>query len=423
MRKDLTPSDLVSRPMAETSRSEESQLHPDIALLTAGKDKPYALGLSAALIEKRIPFEVLGSNFVDGPMLHNNPLVTYRNLRGDQAEHAPLPEKILRIFRYYAKLIAYAMKARPRVFHILWNNKFEWFDRTILLLFYRMCGRKIVYTAHNVNIGERDGTDSFMNRLTLRMQYRLVDDVFVHTNLMKESLQEKFQIPAEKIHVIPFPINNTVSDTSLDTAMARERLGLRPDERVLLAYGAIAPYKGLEYLVEALTFLPKDGVQYRVIIAGAPKKGADEYWRKVQQAVSQSGLDSIVLARIEYIPDEETEVYFKAADALVLSYTHIFQSGVLFLAYNFGLPVLAADVGAFKESVVESQTGFIFRPKDARDLARVIQRFFESDLYRDLPVRRKEIRAFAAENYSWNSAASHILHVYSRLLGTRLQQL
>jgi glycosyltransferase involved in cell wall biosynthesis len=421
MREDLTRSEIAPRPLAEASLSKESQL-ADVALLTAGKDKPYALGLSAALIEKGLPFEVLGSNFVDAPILHNNPLVTYRNLRGDQAEHAPLPEKIVRIFRYYRKLLAYAIKARPRVFHIHWNNKFEWFDRTILLLFYRMCGRKLVYTAHNVNIGERDGTDSFMNRLTLRMQYRLVDDVFVHTERMSAALQKGFKVPAEKIHVIPFPMNNTVPDTALDTAMARERLGLRPDERVLLAYGAIAPYKGLEYLVEALTSVARDGVPYRLIIAGGVKKGAEEYWRNVQQAVSQAGMDSLVLTRIEYIPDEETEIYFKAADALVLSYTHIFQSGVLFLGYNFGLPVLAADVGAFKESVVESKTGFIFRPKDSMDLARVIRQFFESDIYRDLPARRKEIRAFAAEQYSWSRAASSILEVYSRLLGTRTQR-
>jgi len=139
--------------------------------------------------------------------------------------------------------------------------------------------------------------------------------------------------------------------------------------------------------------------------------------------VSRAGLDSIVLSRIEYIPDEETEVYFKAADALVLSYTHIFQSGVLFLGYNFGLPALAADVGGFKESIVDSKTGFIFRPKDARDLARVIQQFFESDLYRDLPARRNEIRAFASEHYSWSRAASSLVEVYSRLLGMSARQL
>jgi glycosyltransferase involved in cell wall biosynthesis len=133
--------------------------------------------------------------------------------------------------------------------------------------------------------------------------------------------------------------------------------------------------------------------------------------------VSQLGLDSIVLQRIHYIPDEETEVYFKAADALVLSYTNIFQSGVLFLGYNFGLPVLAADVGAFKESVVDSKTGLIFRARDSKDLARAIQQFFASDLYRELPSHRKEIRAFASEHYSWNRAVSSMLQVYSRLLG------
>jgi glycosyltransferase involved in cell wall biosynthesis len=334
-----------------------------------------------------------------------------------------LPEKIVRIFQYYGKLLTYSVKAHPTVFHILWNNKFEWFDRTILLLFYRLCGRKIVYTAHNVNIGQRDGTDSFMNRLTLRAQYKLVDDVFVHTARMKEELQKGFHLPAEKIHVIPFPMNNTVPDTAIDTAVARERLGLRPDERVLLAYGAIAPYKGLEYLVEALTYLRRDGVRYRLLIAGGLKKGADEYWQKVHQAILQSGLDSIVTTRIEYIPDEETEIYFKAADALVLSYTHIFQSGVMFLSYNFGLPVLAADVGAFKESIVEGKTGFIFRPKDAKDLGRVIQQFFGSDLYRELPARRYQIRAFASENYSWSRAASDILQVYSRLLGAGVRRL
>ena len=52
---------------------------------------------------------------------------------------------------YYAKLIRYAATAEPRIFHILWNNKFEYFDRTLLMLYYRLLGKKIVLTAHNVN--------------------------------------------------------------------------------------------------------------------------------------------------------------------------------------------------------------------------------------------------------------------------------
>ena len=75
------------------------------------------------------------------------------------------------------------------------------------------------------------------------------------------------------------------------------------------------------------------------------------------------------MLRAEYIPDDETELYFKAADVLVLPYRHIYQSGVLFLGYSFGLPVLAADVGALKEEIVEGKTGFVFKPEDSVDLA------------------------------------------------------
>ncbi len=91
-----------------------------------------------------------------------------------------------------------------------------------------------------------------------------------------------------------------------------------------------------------------------------------------------------VLLRADFIPDDETEVYFKAADVLVLPYRHIYQSGVLFLGHSFGLPVLAADVGSLKDDIVEGKTGFVFRPEDPVDLAKTIERYFASDLYAEL---------------------------------------
>ena len=95
-----------------------------------------------------------------------------------------------------------------------------------------------------------------------------------------------------------------------------------------------------------------------------------------------------VIERIEYIPDEETELYFKAADVLILPYTHVFQSGVLFLGYSFGLPAIAADVGTLKEEIIEGQTGFVFKPQDSSDLASKIDKYFKSELFRNLESRR-----------------------------------
>jgi len=125
------------------------------------------------------------------------------------------------------------------------------------------------------------------------------------------------------------------------------------------------------------------------------------------------------IEKIEYIPDEQTELYFKAADLLALPYTRIFQSGVLFLGYSFGLPVIAADVASLKEEIIEGKTGFIFKSRDSFDLAKTIRRYFESELFRNLESWRSEIKAYANERYSWNKVARVTTTVYSELLRSR----
>jgi glycosyltransferase involved in cell wall biosynthesis len=232
---------------------------------------------------------------------------------------------------------------------------------------------------------------------------------------MAEELMAEFSVPAGKISVIPFGINSTVPDTALTPAEARRRLGIAASERVLLFFGNIARYKGLQHLVEAMPALLEQVPAARLIIAGRPK-GEEAYWAGIETRISELGFDERVLKRIEYVPDEETEVYFKAADLLVLPYTHVFQSGVLFLGYNFGLPAVATDVGALREEIVEGQTGHICDASDAGKLASVIAEYFGSDLYRELPARRLHIRKFAAQRYSWAIVASISKGVYAKLM-------
>src|SRR5437870_5794425 len=185
---------------------------PQIAVLTGGGDRPYALGLATTLIAEGLCFDFIGSDFLEDPGLRECRQMRFLNLRGDVGADAPFARKVWRIAKYYARLVWYAAGARPGVFHILWNNKVEFFDRTLLLFYYRCLGKRIVFTAHNVNIAKRDGVDSALNRLTLRIQYRLVHHVFVHTQQMKDELQADFGVAESKITVIPFPINSTVPD-------------------------------------------------------------------------------------------------------------------------------------------------------------------------------------------------------------------
>ena len=391
-------------------------LNGQIAVLTAGRDRPYALGFGEMMIKQGIQFDFIGSDEVNDPWLVDDPNVNFLNLRGDQSEQAGFARKMSRVLRYYARLMAYAFTTRTRIFHILWNNKFEWFDRTLLMLYYRMLGKRVVFTAHNVNAGKRDNNDSWLNRVTLKIQYSLCDCVFVHTRKMEEELIRDFRYPRAKVRVIPFGINNTLPDSGLSREAAREELGLAPGHKVVLFFGNLAPYKGVEYLVDAFGQVAKEDESLRLVIAGQVKN-CPEYWAEVGQAMDRSGARARVVERIEYVPDEKVEVFTKAADVLVLPYTHIFQSGVLFVGYSFGLPVIATDVGSLKEDIEEGRTGYVCRPRDPEDLARALRDYFASELYRELDARRGEIKRFANEKYSWLKVGDITTRVYREVLG------
>jgi D-inositol-3-phosphate glycosyltransferase len=387
---------------------------PRIALLTGGGDKPYALGMGAALSSAGIHVDFIGSDDLKVPELLRNSRIHFRNLRGDQRPDVSLPAKMMRVLIYYAKLILYAATAKPELFHILWNNKFPLFDCTVLMLYYKLLGKHVVFTAHNVNAGKRDQNDSWLNRMSLKIQYGLCDHIFVHTEGMKTEMTSEFRIPENKVTAIPFGINNTVPITRLSSVEAKRRLGIGNADKTLLFFGNIAPYKGLEYLIAAFDELLKRDRSYRLLVVGKPK-GPKRYWNDVRRSIETGGMADRVIAKIEYVPDEDTELYFKAADALILPYAHVFQSGVLFLGYSFGLPAIAADIGSLREEIVEGKTGFVFKPRDSSNLAGTIQTYFNSELFHNLESRRSDIKAYANERYSWHKVAAIITSVYSRL--------
>ena len=351
-------------------------------------------------------------------MVRDSPLVKFLNLRGDLSEDAPVRKKFVRVLTYYARLVRYTAGAQTKLFHILWNNRFEVFDRTLLMLFYRIFGKRIVLTAHNVNTRKRDRTDTWFNRLTLRIQYRLCSHILVHTKAMKEEIMSDFRLPSDRVTVIPFGLNETTPTTALSREDARARLGLK-QEKTMLFFGQIAPYKGLEYLIRALALLAAEGEDFRLLIAGRIKPGCEMYWKTIEAEIAAAGLTSQIAQHVRFIPDSEVEVFFKATDVVVIPYAQIFQSGVPFLSYSFGVPVIAAKVGSLSEDIVEGETGLLCQSQDPADLARSILRFFASEPYQQLEQRRAKIRSFAAERNSWTKVGAILKTVYEGVLADR----
>src|SRR5688572_17877898 len=221
----------------------------EISLLTGGGDRHYALGLATVLMSKGVFLEIIGSPDLDTPDFHDNEKVYFLDLVGPQRPEANFFTKLARVLKYYLRLIRYITTSQPPILHILWNYKFQLLDRTLLMVYYKLLGKKLVLTVHNVNEGKRDSNDSLLNRLSLGFQYRLTDHFFVHTALMKTELTTEFGVCPTRVSVIPYGINNAVPETELTCVGARRQLQIGPGERAILFFGNIAPYKGLEYLL------------------------------------------------------------------------------------------------------------------------------------------------------------------------------
>jgi glycosyltransferase involved in cell wall biosynthesis len=390
-----------------------------VTLLTGGIDRPYAFGMSMALVSKGVTLDVVGSTQIASPEMYAAPKLKFLNLYGDQQQTVTAGGRLWRHLACYWRIIRYAASAKPKIFHILWNGKLQLFDRTFLMLYYKVLGKKIVLTAHNVNVAKRDGHDSSINRWSLKMQYRLVDHIFVHTDKMKEELVSGYEVKKERISVIAFGINNSVPDTELTPVQAKQKVQVSNSARTILFYGRIRPYKGIEYLVAALRRILRKDDSYRLIIAGEFLKESRQYWGQIQETIERERLGERVIQEIRFIPDEETEIFFKAADVLVLPYTGVFQSGVLFLAYSFGLPVIATDIGSFRDDIVEGETGYVCRSSDEADLARSIETYFESSLFKNLGRSRAAIRDFARARNSWSAVGDETCNVYAQLMAQR----
>jgi D-inositol-3-phosphate glycosyltransferase len=389
-----------------------------VALLTGGKDPHYARGLARELAAKGVQIALVG-----GPdemlAIESGPgLVVRHDLVGDQDPEAGWLAKATRVMTYYVRLMIFAAHTDARVFHILWFRKFPQVERILLTLYLKVLGKKLVFTAHNVDDYARDGrAGGLVHKVSLRLLYKVADHLFVHTESMRGELSKAFRVPVNRVTVVPLGLNDVIPAPSAMPATAREKLELDPEARALLFFGNIAPYKGLEDLVRALSELVREDDRFILVIVGRVKdRSCKAYWQEIEQLIAELKLTDHVRKELRYVPDGDVGLFFRAADVSVLPYRRVYQSGVLGLSYAQGLPVIAADVGSMKEDIVEGETGLLFRAGDAADLAARIRAYFASDLFKDLEARAPTLRDYGEERFSWKTNADRTYAVYERLL-------
>ncbi|MBI1192079.1 MAG: glycosyltransferase [Bacteroidetes bacterium] len=191
---------------------------------------------------------------------------------------------------------------------------------------------------------------------------------------------------------------------AMDRAEARRALGLKPDEKLLLFYGFIRAYKGLDLLLDAFDQLSGP---YRLMIAGEAYEPFAPYAARIKASPHALAIE----VRERYIPDEETRLLFSAADACVLPYHHATQSGIALIAYQFRLPLLATDVGGFKEYITDGVNGILVPPGDKGALARGIARYFEQGGYDHFSPALSKLR----QQLSWEHLGKSLTEFVDKL--------
>jgi len=185
---------------------------------------------------------------------------------------------------------------------------------------------------------------------------------------------------------------------------AREKLGIQQNKNVLLFFGFIRKYKGLDFLLESIRFLPDD---YLLVIAGEIYGSFDEY----EQIIKKYNLENKVKLFIRYIDDGEVPLFFSASDVCILPYKSATQSGILGISYHFGLPVIATDTGGLREMIEPFNTGIIVREPAPNLLSSAISDYFNLELSSQYKANIEKYKHKA----SWASLAKEILDLYEIL--------
>jgi glycosyltransferase involved in cell wall biosynthesis len=185
---------------------------------------------------------------------------------------------------------------------------------------------------------------------------------------------------------------------ALPTAEARRYLKLPEGERIILFFGFIRPYKGLDLLLAAMADERIQHGKIRLVVAGEFYEDSKPYL----DLIASLQLGDAVIMRTEFIPDSDVKYYLCAADLVVQPYRSATQSGVTPLAYHFEKPMLVTNVGALPDMVPHEKVGLVVSP-DAASLADGILRFFELGAGHFIPHIREE-----KKKYTWQKMEESI---------------
>jgi glycosyltransferase involved in cell wall biosynthesis len=362
---------------------------------------PYDHALCGALAGNGADVELFTSHFAHGPVAaaagYTRSESFYRlAARVDDAR----ARRVVKLAEHVPDMLRYRRAAQAAdVVHFQWLAV-QHVDGPLLPR-----GRPLVLTAHDILPREaRAGQREAQRRL-----YDRFDAVIAHSEHGRRRLTRELGVEDARVHVIPHGVFEHLAGATAPAAGSAAAVGgpgvavdtpFETDRPVVLCFGLMRPYKGIDLLLEAWRGI--DGAE--LWIAGMPR-------------MDISALTASAPPGVRFVPrfigDDELPAYFRRADLVVLPYREIDQSGVLFTALAFGKPLLLSDVGGFPE-IAATGAARVFPAGEAAALHGALVELLGNEAARSEMAERA--RASAEGDYSWAAVARRTLALYEQLL-------
>ena len=347
----------------------------------------YQIQLANALCKKETVMLVIPTNFL--PSEHQKTIdnkVDFQLLgRGKSWYH---PTSLL-IFRDFIKKVN---EFKPDVIHIQAGGIVD----LVLLPFFKKY--PLVSTFHDVKLhaGENNRWLNFI-RYWIR---KYSNQIIVHGEKLKEQMIKEYNIPNKKVHAIP------IGEHEVAPFKKYERKDLKEDGNLILFFGRIYKYKGLEYLIKAEPLITKEVQDAKIIIAGT----GEDFKKYEKMMVNKDNF----IVRNYRIPYKEGAKLFQRCSLVALPYIDASQSGVIPTAYGFKKPVVVTDVGSIPEIVDDGITGFIVPSRDPEALANAIVKLLKDEKLRKQMGENayKKLKT----DLSWDKIAEKTIEVYTKAI-------
>ena len=284
-------------------------------------------------------------------------------------EHADRITRIINSINPFSWIKAawHIRKIKPHaIIFVWWMAFFGPAYGTIAYLSKKLTKAKIIFLVENFISHENRWFDKISNFLTLR----LADHFICQSDYTFNQLTDFFKTTS--VHKVTLPIYDCFNLNRYNKKTAKQKLSIN-STNVVLYFGLIRPYKGLDILIRAFPRVLEKYPDTTLLIVGECYDDENKYLDLIKQNNIQNRTKTV----FEYVPNEALEPYFKAADLSCLPYKSGTQSGIAMVSYGFRVPVVVTDVGGLAETIIHNKTGLTTPPNQTEELAKGVNQLLE----------------------------------------------